>query len=84
LLYNTPLGRFKKSKRDWNQLLVCVDELIYWVKTYGKYQKSMEAVLDASKEFGLEVNAETKCMFVSHHQAAVQNYNRPIKYLINP
>jgi hypothetical protein len=23
-------------------------------------------------------------MFVSHHQAAVQNYNRPIKYLINP
>jgi hypothetical protein len=37
-------------------------------------KKNAEAVLDASKEIGLEVNSEkTKYMFMSHHQTAGQN-----------
>jgi hypothetical protein len=41
-------------------------------------KKNAEALLDASKEIGLEVNSEkTKYMFMSHHQTAGQsNYTR--------
>jgi hypothetical protein len=37
-------------------------------------KKNAEALLDASKEIGLEINSEkTKYMFTSHHQTAGQN-----------
>jgi hypothetical protein len=41
-------------------------------------KKNAEALLDASKEIGLEVNSEkTKYMFMSRHQTAGQsNYTR--------
>jgi len=43
--------------------------LIYWVK--HKYHKNTEALLKASKEVGLEVNAKkTKYMFMYSHQNA--------------
>jgi hypothetical protein len=39
-------------------------------------KKNTGAVLDASKEAGLEVNAQTsKYMFMSRHQTARQNHN---------
>jgi hypothetical protein len=39
-------------------------------------KKNEETVIDASKEVGLEVNAEnTKCMLLSRHQNAGQNHN---------
>jgi hypothetical protein len=35
-----------------------------------------QKLIDASKEVGLEVNAEkTKCMLLSHHQNAGQSHN---------
>jgi hypothetical protein len=42
-----------------------------------------EALIDTSKEVGLEVNTEkTKYMLMSHHQNAGQNRN--IKIVIDP
>jgi len=39
-------------------------------------KKNTEALSDANKGVGLEVNAEkTRCMFMSHHQATGQNHN---------
>jgi len=39
-------------------------------------QKNREALLQASREVGLEVNAEeAKCIFISLHQNAGQNHN---------
>jgi hypothetical protein len=39
-------------------------------------QRKTEALYDASKEVGLEVNTEeTKCMLLSCHQNAGQNHN---------
>jgi hypothetical protein len=39
-------------------------------------KKNAEALRDASKEVGLEVNTEkTKCMLKSHYQNAGQNHN---------
>jgi hypothetical protein len=35
--------------------------------------ENAEALTDAIKEVGLEVNRETKCMLMSHHQNAGQN-----------
>jgi hypothetical protein len=39
-------------------------------------KKNLETLIDASKEFGLEVNTEkTKYMLLSRHQKAGQNYD---------
>jgi hypothetical protein len=39
-------------------------------------QKNTGTLIDASKEVGVEVNAEkTKCMLLSHRQNAEQNYD---------
>jgi hypothetical protein len=48
--------------------------LICQVRTYVNIiNKNTEALLDAGKEVGLEVNAEkTKYMFMSHHQTTGQ------------
>lgn len=39
----------------------------------NKYHKNTEAILDASEEVGVEVNAE-KSKVTSHHQTARQNH----------
>jgi hypothetical protein len=46
-------------------------------KTLRPIKESTEALLGSSNKAGIEVNAEkTKCIFMSHHQTAGQNYNR--------
>jgi hypothetical protein len=48
---------------------------IYWEIT-DTIKKNTETLIDASKEVGLEVNAEkTKNMLLSRHQNAGQNHN---------
>jgi hypothetical protein len=59
-----------------HQLLVYPDD----VNLLGDYtdtmKKNKETSIDASKEFGLEVNAEkTKYMLLSHHQNSGQNHH---------
>jgi hypothetical protein len=45
--------------------------LTYWSRVYTLQRKNTEALLVASKEIGLEVNAEeTKYMVMSHEQNA--------------
>jgi hypothetical protein len=61
-----------------HQLLVYVDDVNSLGKNINIIKKNAEALVDASKEIGLEVNSEkTKYMFMSHHQTAGQsNYIR--------
>jgi hypothetical protein len=54
--------------------------LIYWEEVYVLHIKeNAEALLVASKEIGLEVNADkTKCMVMSRDQTAGQIYHMKI------
>jgi ABC-type siderophore export system fused ATPase/permease subunit len=48
---------------------------IYW-ETTDTIKKNTESLIDASKEIGVELNAEkTKYILLSHYQNAAQNYN---------
>jgi hypothetical protein len=48
-------------------------------------QKNTEALVVASKEIGLEVNAEkTKYMVMSHNQNAGKNHNIKLDNTVNP
>jgi hypothetical protein len=70
LLHNTPLRRSKKSRREWN----------YIIRRRNKYHKrSSEALLGASKEVRLEVNAErTKYILLFCHQIERKYHNAEI------
>jgi hypothetical protein len=74
-----PLGRPKEIKYDWDWMEHMsswspLTTLIYWVKTQIPW--NTEAVLEVSKEVGLEGNTErTKYVVMSHHQNAGQNDN---------
>jgi hypothetical protein len=61
-----------------HQLPVYADDVNLLGENINIIRKNAEAVLDARKEIGLEVNSEkTKCIFMSHHQTAGQsNYIR--------
>jgi len=50
--------------------------LIYWAEVYRLYKKNTEALVVASKETGLDVNAgKTKYVVMSRDQNAVRSYN---------
>jgi hypothetical protein len=75
LIYNTPLGGSKKTKRD----LKWIHELTYaGVNLLGininTIKKNRVGILDASKEVGLELNTD-KTKHVSRNQTAGQNHN---------
>jgi hypothetical protein len=58
-----------------HQLLVYVDGFNLLGENINIIQENTEAVLVASKDIGLEVNAEkTKYMLMSHHQTTGQNH----------
>jgi hypothetical protein len=58
------------------QLLVYADEVTILVDNINTIKKNTEAVIDPSKEAGLEVNTEkTKYMLISHHRNAGHNRN---------
>jgi hypothetical protein len=60
------------------QLLVYADDVILVGDNMDNIIKNTETPIDASEEFGLEINTEkTKYMLLSRHQNA--GYNREIK-----
>jgi hypothetical protein len=61
-----------------HQLLVYADDINLLGEDINIIKRNSEALMDASKEIGLEVNSEkTKYMFMSRHQTAGQsNYIR--------
>jgi hypothetical protein len=66
-----------------HQLLVYADDVNLLGEKINITKKNAEALLDASKEIGLEVNSEkTKYMLMSRHQTAGQSND--IRVLINP
>jgi hypothetical protein len=57
-----------------HHLLVYADNMNLLVNNIHTTKETMETLIDASKEVGLEVNTE-KTMLLSHHQNAGQNYD---------
>jgi hypothetical protein len=57
------------------QLLGYADDVNVLEDNVNTIRKNTETLIDASKEVGLEVNAEkTKCVLLSRHQNAGQNH----------
>jgi hypothetical protein len=60
-----------------HQLLVCADDVDVLGDNIDMIKKHTETLTDASKEVGLEINAEkSKYMFLSHQQHTGQNHDK--------
>jgi hypothetical protein len=76
-----PLGGFRQTRRGLklngaHQLLVYADDVNILGGSVHAIKKNTETFVLASKEIGLEVNAEkTKYMAMSRNQKAGQNHN---------
>jgi hypothetical protein len=74
-----PLRRSRKTRWDRNgthQLLIYADDVNLLGDNIDIINKNTRTLIDASKEVGLEVNAEkTKYMLLSHHQNEVKNHD---------
>jgi hypothetical protein len=59
-----------------HRLLVCADDVNLLGYNMDTIKKNMETLIDASKEVGLEVNADkTKHILLSRHQKAGKNHD---------
>jgi hypothetical protein len=56
--------------------LVCVDDVNLLGNSVNTIQENSEILLEASRDIGLEINAEkTKYMIMSHHLNSGQNHD---------
>jgi hypothetical protein len=62
-----------------HQLLVYADDVNLLADSINTIKENIETLLEASRDFGLEINAEkTKYMIMSHHLNSRQNQNMGI------
>jgi hypothetical protein len=66
---------------ETHRLLIYADDVNLFGDEIHTIQKYTEALIDATKEVGPEVNTEkTLYMLISHHQNGGQNHNKKIAY----
>jgi hypothetical protein len=76
---NIPVGKIQENQvglklNGTHQLLAYADDVNLLGRNIDSIKKKTETLIGASKEVGLEINAEkTKYMLLSYHQNAGQN-----------
>jgi hypothetical protein len=69
-------GKPGRTEMEWNmQLVFYADDVNLLGDNINAIKKNTDALIDTSKEVGLEVNAEkSKYILMFHHQNAVQHH----------